>query len=65
MAQKRKKMTVEEELLTIPNFLRREISPDNIAVRYENVEGKLYKVDAEGNYYDAHTNKMRRVKKAK
>lgn len=58
-----KKMTVEDELLTIPNFLRREISPGNFAVGYTNVDGKLYKVDAEGNLYDAHTNKLKRGKK--
>ena len=49
--------------LTIPNFLRREISPGNVAVGYTNVDGKLYKVDSEGNLFDAHTNKLKRGKK--
>ena len=60
---KTKTMTVEDEMLTIPNFIRREISPGNVAVGYTNIDGKLYKVDSEGNLFDAHTNKLKRGKK--
>lgn len=58
-----KKMTVEDELLAIPKFLNRRINPEKVAVGYETVEGKLYKVDSEGNLFDAHTNKLKRGKK--
>ena len=59
----KKKMTVEDELLAIPNFLNRTINPEKVAVGYSNVDGKLYKVDEEGNLFDAHTNKLKRGKK--
>jgi len=60
---KTKTMTVEDEMLTIPNFLNRTINPEKVAVGYTNVDGKLYKVDSEGNLFDAHTNKLKRGKK--
>jgi hypothetical protein len=60
---KTKKITVEDEMLTIPTFLNRTINPDKVAVGYTNVDGKLYKVDSEGNLFDAHTNKLKRGKK--
>jgi hypothetical protein len=50
-------------MLTIPTFLNRTINPDKVAVGYTNVDGKLYKVDSEGNLFDAHTNKLKRGKK--
>ena len=62
-----KKMTKAEaetaEMLTIPTFLNRTINPENVAVGYTNIDGKLYKVDSEGNLFDAHTNKLKRGKK--
>ena len=62
-----KKMTKAEaetaEMLTIPTFLNRAINPEKVAVDYTNVDGKLYKVDSEGNLFDAHTNKLKRGKK--
>jgi len=63
MSKTKKKMTVEDELLAIPNFLNRTISPEKVAVGYQIVDGELFKVDGEGNLFNAKTNKLKRAKK--
>jgi len=60
MARKQK---VDHDFPVIPTFLNRQINPEKDAVGYQNVDGKLYKVDAEGNLFDADTNKLKKGKK--
>jgi hypothetical protein len=35
----------------------------NVSVGFETVDGKLYKKDADGNLYDAETNKLKKGKR--
>jgi len=62
-----KKMTKAEaetaEMLTIPTFLNRAINPHKVAVGYQIVDGELFKVDGDGNLFNAKTNKLKRAKK--
>jgi hypothetical protein len=64
-----KKMTKEQaemvEMLTIPTFLNRTINEKVTSVGFQNVDGILYKVDAEGNLYNSKTNKLKGRKDTK
>ena len=59
----KKEKAIQAEALTIPTFLNRVISEGNMSVGFENVGGKLYKKDTEGNLYNADTNKLKKGKK--
>jgi hypothetical protein len=64
MAKSKSKSAADvDDLLTIPTFLDRRIADGKMAVGYKTVDGKLYKVDEEGNLFDANTNKLKRDKK--
>jgi hypothetical protein len=54
---------IQDEMMAIPTFLNRVISKGNVSVGFENVDGKLYKKDADGNLYDAETNKLKKGKR--
>jgi len=59
----KKEKAIQDEMMAIPTFLNRVISEGNVSVGFENVDGKLYKKDTDGNLYDADTNKLKKGKK--
>ena len=59
----KKEKAIQDEMMAIPTFLNRVISEGNVSVGFENVDGKLYKKDTDGNFYDANTNKLKKGKK--
>jgi|TARA_B110000967_G_scaffold175954_1_gene189091 hypothetical protein len=59
----KKEKAIQDEMMAIPTFLNRVISEGNVSVGFENVDGKLYKKDTDGNLYDANTNKLKKGKK--
>ena len=54
---------IQDEMMAIPTFLNRVISKGNVSVGFENVDGKLYKKDTDGNLYDSETNKLKKGKR--
>lgn len=58
-----KKITPQEaemiEMLTIPTFLNRTINEKITSVGFQTVDSILYKVDADGNLFNAKTNKLK------
>lgn len=46
-------------MLTIPTFLNRTINEKITSVGFQTVDSILYKVDADGNLFNAKTNKLK------